>query len=54
MYNIVTKGTALKTNDGIELEIVEDFKYPGSWVGSTDKDIKVMKAEAWKEQNKMT
>ena len=29
-YNIDTKGTALKTNDGIEFEKVEEFKYAGS------------------------
>ena len=29
-YNIDTEGSALKTNDGTELEKVEDFKYLGS------------------------
>ena len=33
-YNIDRKGTAVKTNDGIELEKVEDFKYLGSWADS--------------------
>ena len=52
-YNLDTKGTALKTNDGIDLEKVEDFKYLGSWVDSTDKDIKIRKAQAWQALNKM-
>ena len=52
-YNIDTEGSALKTNDGTELEKVEDFKYLGSWVDSTDKDIKIRKAQAWQALNKM-
>ena len=46
------KGDCSK-NDGIELEKVEDFKYLGSWVDSTDKDIKISKAQAWQALNKM-
>ena len=46
------KGTFLITNDGIELEKVEDFRYLGSWVDSTDKDIKIRKAQAWQALNK--
>ena len=52
-YNIDTEGSAVKTNDGTELEKVEDFKYLGSWVDSTDKDIKIRKAQAWQALNKM-
>ena len=52
-YNIDTEGSTLKTNDGTELEKVEDFKYLGSWVDSTDKDIKIRKAQAWQALNKM-
>ena len=52
-YNIDTEGTAVKTNDGIELEKEEDFKYLGSWIDSTDKDIKIRKAQAWQALNKM-
>ena len=52
-YNIDTEGSALKTNDGTELEKVEDFKYLGSWVDSTDKDINIRKAQAWHALNKM-
>ena len=52
-YSIETEGTALKTNDGIQLGKVGDFKYLGSWFDSTDKDIKIRKAQAWQALNKM-
>ena len=52
-YNIDTEGSALKTNDGTELEKVEDFQYLESWVDSTDKDIKIRKAQAYQALNKM-
>ena len=38
----------ITTLSGDPLEKVEDFKYLGSWVASTEKDIKVRKALAWK------
>ena len=53
-YSIDTKGTALKTNAGIELEKVEDFKYLFSWVDSTDEDIKIRKAQAWQALKKIS
>ena len=37
----------LHTADGTEIEWVEDFKYLGSWVESTEKDISVRRALAW-------
>ena len=51
-----TKYIALNNKDeegittlaGESLEKVEDFKYLGSWVASTEKDIRVRKALAWK------
>lgn len=43
----------LHTLDGTELEWVEDFKYLGSWVESTEKDIRIRKALAWQALNKM-
>ena len=46
--------TPLLTLDGTELEWVEDFKYLGSWVESTEKDIRVRKALAWQALNKMS
>ena len=45
--------TPLHTLDGMELEWVEDFKYLGSWVESTEKDISIRKALAWQALNKM-
>ena len=38
----------ITTLTGEPLERVEDFKYLGSWVASTEKDIRVRKALAWK------
>ena len=40
--------------DGSCLEEVKDFKYLGSWVQSTEQDIKVRKAMAWKACSKLT
>ena len=36
----------LKTRDGSTLKVVNDFKYLGSWVDMSKKDIKVRKALA--------
>ena len=44
----------LKTLDGTEIDWVNDFKYLGSWVESTEKDIAVRKAQAWQALNKMS
>ena len=44
----------IQTVDGNPLEEVKDFKYLGSWVRSTEQDIKVRKAMAWKACNKLT
>ena len=46
--------TKLHTADGNELEWQDDFKYLGSWVGSSEKDIRVRKAQAWKALNGMS
>ena len=43
----------LKTLDGTELEWKDDFKYLGSWVDSSAKDVAVRKALAWKALNSM-
>ena len=45
--------TPLKTLDGTVLEWKDDFKYLGSWVDSSAKDIAVRKALAWKALNGM-
>ena len=44
----------IKTVEGSPLEEVNDFKYLGSWVKSTEQDIKVKKALTWKACNKLT
>ena len=43
----------LRTRDGSTLKVKEDFKYLGSWVNSSEKDIKVRKAIAWRALNGM-
>jgi hypothetical protein len=37
----------LKTLDGSALTLTSDFKYLGSYIGSTEKNINVRKALAW-------
>ena len=37
----------LKTLDGSALALTDDFKYLGSYIGSTENDIKVRNALAW-------
>ena len=44
---------SLHTLDGTELEKKEDFKYLGSWTDSSEKDIEVRKALAWRALNDM-
>ena len=51
-YNI-EDDTPLHTSDGTVLECKDDFKYLGSWVDSTEKDIAVRKALAWYALNGM-
>ena len=51
-YNIENP-TPLHTADGTELEWVDDFKYLGSWVESSEKDVNIRKALAWKALNGM-
>ena len=51
-YNI-NNTTPLHTTDGTELEWTQDFKYLGSWVDNSEKDISVRKAQAWRALNGM-
>ena len=44
---------SLNTIGGSILKEVEDFKYLGSWVNTSEKDIKIRKALAWKALNGM-
>ena len=43
----------VNTNNNTILEEVNDFKYLGSWMGSTEKDIKTRKAAAWRACNNL-
>ena len=52
-YNIQNP-PPLCTHDGTALEYKGDFKYLGSWVDSSEKDMAVRKALAWKALNGMT
>jgi hypothetical protein len=38
----------IKTNDSTHLGKVDDFKYLGAWMHSSEKDIKTRKAAAWR------
>ncbi|XP_072048468.1 uncharacterized protein [Amphiura filiformis] len=42
----------IRTLDGSELEVVDDFKYLGAWIGS-EKDFNIRKAQAWRACNSM-
>ena len=53
VYNQPTR-VEIHTVGGSCLEEVRDYKYLGSWVQSTEQDIKVRKAMAWKACNKLT
>ena len=52
-YNIQGEHPPLTTTGGIALKEVKDFKYLGAWVNSTEQDLKVRKALAWKALNGM-
>ena len=41
------------TNDGTNLDEVQDFKYLGAWMESTEKDVKQRKAAAWRACSKL-
>ena len=44
----------IQTLDGNRLEIVDDFKYLGAWIASSEKDFNIRKAQAWKACNSMS
>ena len=52
-YNI-SGHNPLRTCSGNTLKEVDDFKYLGSWMDSTEADIKRRKALAWRALNNMT
>ena len=43
----------IQTKDGSYLEEVDDFKYLGSRMKSSENDIRIRKAMAWKACNKL-
>ena len=43
----------IKAKDGSQLEVLQDFKYLGSMMSSTEADIKVRKQMAWQACNKL-
>ena len=53
-YNVPPEHQPLITAGSTVLKEVEDFKYLGSWVNSTEQDLKVRKALAWRALNGMT
>jgi len=46
--NIDPNAVNVNTLDGTKLNVVDDFKYLGSWVASTEHDIRTRRAQAWK------
>ncbi|KAJ8351951.1 hypothetical protein SKAU_G00234270 [Synaphobranchus kaupii] len=52
-YNILPDHPPLMTTGGTALKEVTDFKYLGSWVNSSEQDLKVRKAISWKALNGM-
>ena len=53
-YNLPAEYAALMTAEGTALRKVNDFKYLGSWVNSTERDLKVRKALAWRALNDLS
>ena len=53
LFNIQSS-SSLHTLDGTILDWIEDFRYLGSWVESSEKDISVRKALAWLALNGMS
>ena len=37
----------MKSTDNADIAVEEDFKYLGAYVNNTNKEIKVIKAQAW-------
>lgn len=52
-YNI-QPAPEINTLKGDTLEIVEDFRYLGSHIVSTEKDINIRKGQAWRALNRLT
>ncbi|XP_072051888.1 uncharacterized protein [Amphiura filiformis] len=48
-----SKGLTIKTNSGTHIKEVTNFKYLGAWMQSSEKDVKIRKAAAWRACNGM-
>ncbi|WP_143215098.1 reverse transcriptase domain-containing protein, partial [Acinetobacter baumannii] len=48
-----TDDAAVSTKDGTVLEVVDDFKYLGAYIGSTEKELKLRRALAWSALHSM-
>ena len=46
-------GTSLKSKEDKDLKRVDDFKYLGSWINTTERDLKIRIAKAWAASNKL-
>ena len=45
--------TPIKTKEGSEIKVVDNFKYLGGWMMSTAKDFEIRKALAWAALHKL-
>ena len=46
--NINDDGVIVKTCDGTQVEVIDDYNYLGAWVVSTKRDAGIRRAKAWK------
>ena len=53
LYNQAEIPDILKSMDGGDIAVVDDFKYLGGWLASSQQDIKVRKALAWTACHKL-
>ena len=52
-FNQDEDNTIIKTINGDNIKTVENFKYLGAWMKSTESDIKIRKALAWSACHKL-
>ena len=48
-----TDNVEIKTREGVKLKSVEEFKYLGAWMSSSEKDFNTRKAQAWTACHKL-
>ena len=54
MFFNKVRSADIQTLDDSNLEVANDLKYLGSWIGSSEHDIQVRKALAWKTCNALS